>query len=108
MSEIGNFCLVLHSHLPWVIGHGIWPHGMDWVNEAAAETYIPILIELNKLIDDGYHPKLTIGLTPVLCEMLRHPRFVDSFLGYLDENIALRYLIMRILPKINIRTGELN
>jgi len=28
MTEIlGSFCLVLHSHLPWVIGHGVWPHG---------------------------------------------------------------------------------
>ncbi|MFX1313172.1 MAG: hypothetical protein ACFFHD_11250, partial [Promethearchaeota archaeon] len=58
---------------------------MDWVNEAAAETYIPLLIELYKLVDDGYHPKFTIGLTPVLCEMLRHPRFVDGFVGYLDD-----------------------
>jgi len=64
---------------------------MDWVNEAAAETYIPLLIELYKLIDDGYHPKLTIGITPVLCEMLRNPRFIDGFQGYLEEkyNAAL-------------------
>ncbi|KKM70982.1 hypothetical protein LCGC14_1435200, partial [marine sediment metagenome] len=92
MTEtLGSFALVLHAHLPWVIGHGIWPHGMDWVNEAAAETYIPLLIELYKLVDDGYHPKLTVGLTPVLCEMLRHPRFINSFLGYLEEkhNAAL-------------------
>ena len=58
---------------------------MDWVNEAAAETYIPLLIELYKLVDDGYHPKLTIGLTPVLCEMLRNPKFTEGFLGYLEE-----------------------
>ena len=92
MTEIlGSFSFVLHAHLPWVLGHGVWPHGMDWVNEAAAETYIPLLIELNKLIDDGYHPKLTIGLTPVLCEMLRHPTFINGFMGYLDEkhNAAL-------------------
>ncbi len=86
MTEpLGSFSLVLHAHLPWVLGHGVWPHGMDWVNEAAAETYIPLLMELYKLVDDGYHPKLTVGLTPVLCEMLRHPRFIDGFLGYLDE-----------------------
>ena len=86
MVEIlGSFNLVLHAHLPWVIGHGVWPHGMDWINEAAAETYIPLLMELYKLVDDGYSPKLTVGLTPVLCEMLRNPRFIDAFIGYLDE-----------------------
>lgn len=87
-EKLGSFVLVLHSHLPWVLNHGIWPHGMSWVNEAAAETYIPLLQELYKLLDDGYHPKLTIGITPVLCEMLRHPTFIDGFLGYLDERIT--------------------
>ena len=87
-EKLGSFALVLHSHLPWVLNHGIWPHGTSWVNEAAAETYIPLLQELYKLIDDGYHPKMTLGLTPVLCETLRHPSFIDGFLGYLDEKIA--------------------
>ena len=87
MTEIGSYCLTLHAHLPWVLGHGVWPHGMDWVNEAAAETYIPLLMELYKLVDDGYKPKLTLGITPVLCEMLRHPTFINGFQGYLDEKI---------------------
>lgn len=87
-EKLGYFCLVLHSHLPWVLNHGIWPHGTNWLNEAAAETYIPILDELNKLIDEGFKPKLTIGLTPVLCEMLSNPTFISSFIGYLDEKIA--------------------
>ena len=30
----------LHAHLPWVLHHGRWPHGVDWLNEAAAETYL--------------------------------------------------------------------
>ena len=43
MAEpLGYFTFVLHSHLPYVIGHGRWPHGMDWLNEAAAESYIPL------------------------------------------------------------------
>jgi len=89
MPEIlGSFSFVLHSHLPWVLNHGVWPHGTSWVNEAAAETYIPLLMELYKLVDDGYHPKLTVGLTPVLCEMLRHPSFIEGFIGYIDEKLA--------------------
>lgn len=87
-KTLGSFSLVLHSHLPWVLGHGVWPHGTSWVNEAAAETYLPLLMELYKLVDDGYHPKLTVGLTPVLCEMLKSHSFVDGFLGYLDEKVG--------------------
>jgi hypothetical protein len=30
------FSLVLHSHIPYVIAHGNWPHSMDWLYEAAA------------------------------------------------------------------------
>ena len=35
--------LVLHGHLPDVLGHGSWPHGANWLYEAAAETYVPFL-----------------------------------------------------------------
>ena len=87
-EPLGYFSFVLHSHLPWVLNHGVWPHGTDWVNEAAAETYVPILLELDKLTEEGYNPKFTIGLTPVLCEMLTHPSFTAGFIDYLDGKIA--------------------
>jgi len=84
---IGKFTFILHSHLPYVISHGRWPHGLDWLNEASAETYIPLLDVLYKLVEEGYSPKTTIGLTPVLVEMLRHPDFKDEFISYLDTKI---------------------
>jgi predicted glycosyl hydrolase (DUF1957 family) len=34
-----HFSLVLHSHIPHVLAHGSWPHGMDWLFEATAESY---------------------------------------------------------------------
>src|SRR5690606_28053255 len=37
------FCLVLHGHLPWVLHHGRWPHGEDWLLEAISETWLPLL-----------------------------------------------------------------
>src|SRR5438093_1203474 len=37
------FALVLHTHLPMVVNHGRWPHGSDWLNEAAFECYLPLL-----------------------------------------------------------------
>jgi len=108
VEPLGKFTFVLHSHLPWVLNHGIWPHGTSWLNEAAAETYIPILIELNKLVADGYHPKLTIGLTPVLCEMLRHPSFVNGFLGYLDEKIHAAQFDHEDFTKKKFEQGRIN
>lgn len=86
-SHLGNFILVLHSHLPYVTHHGRWPHGMEWLFEAASETYIPLLNMLNDLIDDGYEPRMTISISPVLAEQLSHAAFVREFGEFLDEEI---------------------
>ena len=85
MKPIGYFSLVLHAHLPWVLSHGRWPHGADWLNEAAAETYIPLLNVLNRLKDEGIKARITIDISPVLAEMLASPDFTDEFLPYLDQ-----------------------
>jgi 1,4-alpha-glucan branching enzyme len=86
-EKVGSFCIVLHAHLPWVLNHGVWPHGTNWVNEAAAETYIPLVMELNKLIQEGYNPKLTIDITPVLCEMLASDVFKAGFIEYCSNKV---------------------
>ena len=78
-----HFALVLHSHIPFVVGHGTWPHGMDWLNEAAAESYLPLLSVLQRLISEGVSPRITIGFTPVLAEQLKMPAFGDGFSAYL-------------------------
>ncbi len=36
---IGRFALVLHSHLPWLRGHGQWPVGEEWLHQAIAHSY---------------------------------------------------------------------
>jgi 1,4-alpha-glucan branching enzyme len=84
----GYFSFVLHTHLPWVLGHGRWPHGTDWLNEATAECYIPLLNELNALVNEGYHPHINIGITPILQEQLGSPGFVEEFTYYLKNKIA--------------------
>ena len=83
----GAFTFVLHSHLPYVLSHGRWPHGTDWLNEACAETYIPILDMLGELIEDGITPNITIGISPVLCEQLGHKSFKEEFCNYLENKI---------------------
>ena len=44
-----EFVLALHSHLPYVLNHGRWPHGSDWLCEAAIDTYLPLLEHLRAL-----------------------------------------------------------
>ncbi|MDX1683132.1 MAG: 1,4-alpha-glucan branching protein domain-containing protein [Phycisphaeraceae bacterium] len=88
MSEpAGDFCLVLHGHLPYVLHHGTWPHGEDWLYEAAAETYLPILEVIEQIHEQGAWPGITLGLTPVLLEQLGHDRFKAGLVDYFDEHI---------------------
>jgi 1,4-alpha-glucan branching enzyme len=84
-SPVARFVLVLHGHLPDVVGHGVWPHGTDWLYEAAAETYLPFLRMSDELAADGVPFKATVGLTPVLCEQLSDPRFFAGLRRYLQR-----------------------
>lgn len=70
----GTFCLVLHSHLPWLPGHGVWPVGEEWLFQAWAESYLPLVAELDSLAAEGHRDVLTLGVTPVLAAQLDHPR----------------------------------
>ncbi|MEZ4240234.1 MAG: 1,4-alpha-glucan branching protein domain-containing protein [Myxococcota bacterium] len=81
----GRFCLVLHGHLPWVLHHGRWPHGEDWLFEAAAETWLPLLEVLDACAAEGLRPAWTVGLTPILLEQLSSPRFQQGMARYLEE-----------------------
>ena len=84
-KNIGRFTFVLHSHLPYVLSHGNWPHGMIWLSEAAAETYIPLWRAFRKLHDEGRKVAVTIGFSPVLAEQLADPVFVEEFKKYLKQ-----------------------
>lgn len=84
----GNFVLILHTHLPWVLHHGTAPHGVDWLNEAVAECYIPLLNVFNDLLNEGIRPGVTLDISPVLCEQLEHPDFKKEFVKYCDKMAA--------------------
>ncbi len=88
MTEpLGSFAFVLHGHLPYVLRHGTWPHGEDWLYEAAAETYLPLLATIDECEFFNGNPRLTIGLTPVLLEQLSHEHFKQGFEHYLQDRI---------------------
>jgi 1,4-alpha-glucan branching enzyme len=71
--------IVLHSHMPYVEGFGTWPFGEEWLWEAMATSYLPLL----QLLDDG--APLTLSLTPVLCDQLEAPGVAERFLRFLRE-----------------------
>lgn len=78
----------LHAHLPYVVNHGTWPHGLEWLHEAAAETYLPLLRVIRNLERDGIALKANLNLSPILLEQLAHPIFQAEFPRYLERKIA--------------------
>lgn len=88
MGALGGFTFVLHSHLPYARLAGRWPHGEEWIHEAASETYIPLLQSLYRLRDEGVNFRLTLGITPTLAEQLTDPDVIDHLDQYLADRIA--------------------
>lgn len=80
---------VLHTHLPYVMHHGKWPHGSDWLCEAVCECYLPLLRMCDALLADGIRPGITFDISPVLCEQLAHPDFPKLFRDYCLEHAGL-------------------
>ena len=80
-----DFVLMLHSHLPYVLNHGRWPHGSDWICEAAIETYLPLLEKLRALDAANIAAPVTIGFTPILANMLEHPTFAAELEAFFAQ-----------------------
>ena len=70
----GFLSLVLHAHLPFV-RHPEHPTFLeeDWLYEAIGETYIPLARMMERLLHDGVKFRLTMTMSPPLCEMLVDP-----------------------------------
>jgi len=86
-SPSGFLSFTLHAHLPYVVNHGTWPHGLEWLLEAVAETYLPLLRMLGGLERDGIALHCNLNLSPILLEQLSHPVFIAEFPQYLERKI---------------------
>ena len=96
MSPHGELAIVLHTHMPYVEGgaswplpdrasflanpegFGTWPFGEEWLWEAIATSYLPLLDVLGRA-------PVTLSLTPVLCDQLEAPGAIERCLRFLTE-----------------------
>ena len=72
--------IVLHTHMPYVEGFGTWPFGEEWLWEAIATSYLPLLDVL-----DAHPGKVTLSITPVLADQLEAPGALERCLTFLRE-----------------------
>jgi 1,4-alpha-glucan branching enzyme len=64
--------------MPYVEGFGTWPFGEEWLWEALATSYLPMLDLLGRA-------PFTLSLTPVLCDQLEAPGAIERCLQFLTE-----------------------
>jgi 1,4-alpha-glucan branching enzyme len=76
----GPLAIVLHTHMPYVEGFGTWPFGEEWLWEAIATCYLPLLDVL-----DAAPGRITLSMTPVLADQLEAPGALERCLRFLRE-----------------------
>jgi len=72
----GRLAIVLHSHSPWLLGHGTWPVGEEWLRQAWGQAYLPLVQLLRARAERGERGLLTLGITPVLAAQWDDPESV--------------------------------
>jgi 1,4-alpha-glucan branching enzyme len=82
---VGTLCVVLHTHLPWLPRHGTWPVGEEWLHQAWAECYLPLVELLTALAAEGRRDVVSLGVTPVLAAALDDPYAVREHHGWLGR-----------------------
>jgi 1,4-alpha-glucan branching enzyme len=65
--------------MPYVEGFGTWPFGEEWLWEAIATSYLPLLDVLER------GAPYTLSLTPVLCDQLAAPGALERCAAFLRD-----------------------
>ncbi len=88
--EQGRLAIVLHAHLPYV-RHPEHEDSLEenWLFEAITETYVPVFLVLETLLEDGIDFRLTFSVSPTLASMLEDPFLQSRYLKRLERLIEL-------------------
>jgi 1,4-alpha-glucan branching enzyme len=90
MRPKGSILFLLHAHLPY-INH---PEHADfleenWFFEGVVETYIPLILMLDRLVRDGIRPGIAISISPTLGAMLENDALEKKLQRYVDTRLEL-------------------
>ena len=103
--ETGCLAFVLHAHLPFV-RHPEHDYSLEenWFYQAITETYLPLLLAMDRLLEEGVDFRLTFSLTPTLASMLDDELLQSRYLARLQLLIELaekEVVRTRSLPKFH-------
>ncbi len=85
-QKLTSIIFVLHSHLPYIKVPDIKDSVEEtWLYEAIIESYIPLVLSFERLINKGVSFKLTLSLSPTLLEMLNDEYLKKGLNRYLER-----------------------
>ena len=86
----GYLALVLHAHLPFV-RHPEHDGVLEerWLFEAITESYVPLILAFERLLERGRPFRLTLSLSPTLICMLDDELLRERYLRHVDDQIRL-------------------
>lgn len=82
---LGRLAIVLHSHSPWLLGYGSWPVGEEWLRQAWAQSYLPLIAMLRSRVERGHTAMLTLGITPVLAAQWDEPSSIAEQARWIED-----------------------
>ncbi|MFQ5328790.1 MAG: 1,4-alpha-glucan branching protein domain-containing protein [Thermodesulfobacteriota bacterium] len=88
MKNTGSFTFVIYSHIPYVTSPDRSADDVNRLHQATSECYIPLLNTLARLVDEGISPKVVVGFSPLLTEMVSQDAFKDDFVAYMEGRIG--------------------
>ena len=87
---MSSLVIALHGHLPF-LHHPEHEHFLeeDWLFEAVADCYLPILAMLDGWASEGVDAQITMGLSPPLLSMLAVPLLRERTIRALNGRLTL-------------------
>ena len=80
----------MHAHLPYV-HHPEFERFFEenWLFEAIAETYLPLVQAMRRLLEKGVPGTLNLSVSPPLIEMLSNENLIEKFSVHLQKQLNL-------------------
>ncbi len=88
--EQGYLSLILHGHLPYVRHpeHDFFLEEL-WFYEAISETYIPLILMMERLLEEKVDFRLTMTLSPPLISMFCDGLLQDRYMAHIEKMLEL-------------------
>ncbi|WP_052666263.1 1,4-alpha-glucan branching protein domain-containing protein [Nitriliruptor alkaliphilus] len=78
---------MLHTHLPYLRHHGVWPVGEEWLFQAWGTSWLPVTRLLEELAAEGHRDVLTLGVTPMVAHQVADRRLGDDLGTWLGGQV---------------------